>query len=57
MMFYEADHEIQNHSDQHPHVEGMGLKPIQWDIEGIEIQMENRSTSRFNGYGAVLKCE
>ncbi len=82
MMFYEAGHEIQNHSDQHPHVEGinvnelisdtkacsqkikmltgeepklyrapygeyddslittiegMGMKPIQWDVEAIDI--------------------
>lgn len=81
MMFYEAGHEIQNHSDQHPHVEGinvnelisdtkacsqkikmitgeeptlyrapygeyddnlittiegMGLKPIQWDVDSID---------------------
>lgn len=81
MMFYEAGHEIQNHSDQHPHVqgmnvnelisdtracsqkiamitgeeptlyrapygeyddalittiEGMGLKPIQWDVDSVD---------------------
>ena len=40
MMLYEAGHEIQNHSDQHPHVEGMNVNELISDTKACSQKIE-----------------
>ncbi len=40
MMFHEAGHEIQNHSDQHPHVEGMAVNDLISDTKSCSRKIE-----------------
>ncbi len=40
MMFYEAGHEIQNHSDQHPHVEGINVNELISDTKACSTKIE-----------------
>ena len=40
MMFCEAGHEIQNHSDQHPHVEGINVNELISDTKACSQKIE-----------------
>lgn len=39
-MFYDAGHEIQNHSDQHPHVEGINVNDLISDTKECSRKIE-----------------